>query len=100
MIKLFALTMLSALLLSTAQAGEYTQPYPFRLLAETRNSIIFVFTDPETECEYLTYIYKTRYREPPKNGGFPVLTPRLDNSGKPMCNVVMKPESSEFEKVE
>lgn len=64
----------------------------FRTLFNEGNSAIYIFTDPETKCEYLTY-FLNRTRSPS-------MTPRIGEDGKPMCNVphmVLDPESESFE---
>lgn len=55
--------------------SEKTKPTapPFRLLQNSDNSAIYVFTDPETLCEYIVYIHTI--------GGVGI-TPRIDAETK------------------
>ena len=100
MYKMFIVGIMSLLFANVALAGESEQ---FRLLFtnenEDGNSSIYVFTDPETQCEYLTYFHSLTES--------PSLTPRLNAQGKPMCkdfffefNEDIKSEAESFESVE
>ena len=76
----------------SAKNQKYT-PIPvnhFRLFARTPyNSSIFIFTDPETDCEYFTYFYGR-----PDKRVTPTLTPRLNSNGEPIC----RPHNANLEK--
>ncbi len=93
MYKTLIIGIMSLLFVNVALAKETE---PFRLLVEFSNSNIYVFTDPETQCEYLTYFYIGTTS--------PSLTPRLNALGKPMCTKIdlelKKPEAESFESVE
>lgn len=89
------------IMFAASEANEANREESFRWLvgSESGNSDVYVFTDPETKCQYLTYFYSgTRS---------PSITVRYNTGGKPMCNVHLReldegltPEAESFEPVQ